>query len=125
MNATFNGKFDTRFNQTMQVVDKGSVGLPYGIVANCHRYGKIVNLVVGRQIKTWNDTAENNLASERLPSWAIPSQQQTLVLQRNAGSFVSEKPTIIHLYNDGTIRWTGNTTGQHVFTGSVTYFAKN
>lgn len=125
MNATFDGKFDTRFNQTMQVVDKGSVGLPYGVVANAHRYGKIVNLAVGRQIKTWNDVAENNLASERLPDWAIPSQQQTLVLQRNAGSFVSEKPTIIHLYNDGTIRWTSQTTGQHIFTGSVTYFAKN
>lgn len=121
----FNSYFDTRFNQTMTVVDKGSVGLPYGLVANGHRYGKMVNLAVGRQIITWNATAENNLASERLPDWAIPSQQQTLVLQRNAGSFVSEKPTIIHLYNDGTIRWTSQTTGQHIFTGSITYFAKN
>ena len=125
MNATFDGKFDSRFNQTMQVVDKRSVGLPYGVLANCHRYGKIVNLAVGRQVITWNATGENNAASERLPDWAIPSQQQTLVLQRNADIYVSEKPTILHLYTDGTIRWTNQTTGQHVFTGSITYFAKN
>lgn len=123
--SQFNWWFNRSFNQTMSLVDKGSVGLPYGLVANGHRYGKMVNLAVGRQIITWNATAENNLASERLPDWAIPSQQQTLVLQRNAGSFVSEKPTIIHLYNDGTIRWTNQTTGQHIFTGSITYFAKN
>ena len=85
----------------------------------------MVNLAVGRQVITWNATAENNAASERLPDWAIPTQEQTLVLQRNAGSFVAEKPTLIHLYNDGTIRWTSNTTGQHIFTGSITYFAKN
>lgn len=125
MNATFDGKFDSRFNQTMSVVDKGSVGLPYGIVANAHRSGKMVNLAVGRQVITWNATGENNAASERLPDWAIPSQQQTLVLQRNAGIYVSERPTILHLYTDGAIKWTNQTTGQHVFTGSITYFAKN
>ncbi|WP_459593390.1 DUF859 family phage minor structural protein, partial [Enterococcus cecorum] len=124
-NSKFNTDFDNRFNQTLQVVDKSSVGLPYGVVANCHRYGKIVNLAVGRQIKTWNDTGENKLAGEKLPSWAIPTQEQALVLQRNAGGFVAEKPAILHLYTDGTIRWTNQTTGQHVFTGSITYFAKN
>ena len=123
--STFNNYFDTRFNQTMSVVDKGSVGLPYGIVANAHRSGKMVNLAVGRQVITWNATGENNAASERLPDWAIPSQQQTLVLQRNAGIYVSERPTILHLYTDGAIKWTNQTTGQHVFTGSITYFAKN
>lgn len=135
--SDFNSSFDTRFNSSFStsfnsnlnnssfVVDKGSVALPYGVVANAHRFGKVVNLAVGRQIITWNATAENNLASERLPDWAIPTQEQTLVLQRNAGSFVAEKPTIIHLYNDGAIRWTSNTTGQHVFSGSITYFAKN
>lgn len=125
MNATFDGKFDTRFNQTMQVVNKGKIGLSYGLAADGQRYGKMVNLSVGRQIVTWNATAENNAASERLPDWAIPAQQQTLVLQRNAGSYVSEKPTILHLYTDGAIKWTNQTTGQHVFTGSITYFAKN
>ena len=125
MNATFDGKFDTRFNQTMQVVNKGKIGLPYGLAADGERYGKMVNLSVSRQIITWNATAENNPASERLPDWAIPSQQQTLVLQRNVGIYVSEKPTILHLYTDGAIRWTNQTTGQHVFTGSITYFAKN
>lgn len=121
-NSKFNTDFDNRFNQTMSVVNKGAVGLPYGITANCHRYGKMVNLAVGRQIKTWNDTGENNLAGEKLPSWAIPTQEQTLVLQRNAGAFVAEKPTILHLYTDGTIRWTNQTTGQHIFTGTITYF---
>lgn len=121
-NSKFNTDFDNRFNQTLQVVNKSSVGLPYGVTANCHRYGKMVNLAVGRQIRTWNDTGENRLADERLPSWAIPTQEQTLVLQRNAGIFVAEKPTILHLYTDGTIRWTNQTTGQHIFTGTVTYF---
>lgn len=121
-NSKFNTDFDNRFNQTMQVVNKSSVGLPYGVTANCHRYGKMVNLAVGRQIRTWNDTGENMLAGEKLPSWAIPTQEQALVLQRNAGAFVSEKPTILHLYTDGTIRWTNQTTGQHIFTGTVTYF---
>lgn len=123
--SDFNSSFDNRFNQTMQVVNKGKIGLPYGLAADGQRYGKMVNLSVGRQIITWNATAENNTASERLPDWAIPSQQQTLVLQRNAGIYVSEKPTILHLYTDGAIKWTNQTTGQHVFTGSITYFAKN
>ena len=121
----FNSSFDTRFNQTMQVVNKNKIGLPYGLAANGQRYGKMVNLSVGRQIITWNATGENSAASERLPDWAIPSQQQTLVLQRNTGIYVSEKPTILHLYTDGAIKWTNQTTGQHVFTGSITYFAKN
>ncbi|WP_248621595.1 DUF859 family phage minor structural protein [Enterococcus cecorum] len=121
-NSKFNTDFDNRFNQTLQVVNKSSVGLPYGVTANCHRYGKMVNLAVGRQIRTWNDTGENMLAGEKLPSWAIPTQEQALVLQRNAGAFVSEKPTILHLYTDGTIRWTNQTTGQHIFSGTVTYF---
>lgn len=121
----FNSNFDNRFNQTMSVVDKGAVLLPYGLVANAHRSGKMVNLAVGRQVITWNATGENNAASERLPDWAIPTQQQTLVLQRNAGIYVSERPTILHLYTDGAIKWTNQTTGQHIFTGSITYFAKN
>lgn len=123
--SDFNSSFDARFNQTMQVVNKNKIGLPYGLAADGQRYGKMVNLSVGRQIITWNATGENNAASERLPDWAIPSQQQTLVLQRNAGVYVSEKPTILHLYTDGAIKWTNQTTGQHVFTGSITYFAKN
>lgn len=124
-NSKFNTDFDNRFNQTMQVVNKSKIGLPYGLAADCQRYGKMVNLSVGRQIITWNATGENNAASEKLPDWAIPSQQQALVLQRNAGVYVSERPTILHLYTDGAIKWTNQTTGQHVFTGSITYFAKN
>lgn len=121
----FTTSFNSNLNNSTFVVNKGAVALPYGLVANVHRFGKIVNLAVGRQIITWNATAENNAASERLPDWAIPTQEQTLVLQRNAGSFVAEKPTIIHLYNDGAIKWTSQTTGQHIFTGSITYLAKN
>lgn len=123
MNATFNGKFDTRLAST-QPTYKGEFGLPYGIKCKAYKIGRIITLNVLRQIVAWVDVKENATAGEKLPNWAKPIQESVLILTRNAGTSIYN-PTIIHLRPDGSMAYTCSNGGTFVHTGTVTYMCAN
>lgn len=123
MNATFNGKFDTRLANTAATY-KGEFGLPYGIKCKAYKIGRIITLNVSRQIVTWGDVKENATAGEKLPSWARPISETTLILTRNAGTGIYN-PTILHLRSDGSMAYTCSNGGTFVHTGTVTYMCSN
>lgn len=123
MNSTFDGKFDTRLANTAATY-KGEFGLPYGIKCKAYKIGRIITLNVSRQIVTWGDVKENATAAEKLPSWARPISETTLILTRNAGTGIYN-PTILHLRSDGSMAYTCSNGGTFVHTGTVTYMCSN
>lgn len=123
MNATFDGKFDSRLANTAATY-KGEFGLPYGIRCRAYKIGRIITLNVSRQVAAWGDVQENATAGEKLPNWAKPMYETTLILTRNAGTSIYN-PTILHLRPDGSMAYTCSNGGTFVHTGTVTYMCSN
>lgn len=119
--------FDYFFNNKLANTEptyKGEFGLPYGIKCKAYKIGRIITLNVSRQIVTWGDVKENATAAEKLPSWARPISETTLILTRNAGTGIYN-PTILHLRSDGSMAFTCSNGGTFVHTGTVTYMCSN
>lgn len=119
----FNSSFDTRLANTAATY-KGEIGLPYGIKCKAYKIGRIITLNVSRQIVSWNDVQENATAAEKLPNWAKPIYETTLILTRNASTSIYN-PTILHLRPDGSMAYTCSNGGTFVHTGTVTYMCSN
>lgn len=120
-------QFNWWFNRSLNNKEptyKGEFGLPYGIRCKAYKIGRIITLNVSRQVVAWGDVQENATAGEKLPSWAKPMHETTLILTRNAGASIYN-PTILHLRPDGSMAYTCSNGGTFVHTGTVTYMCSN
>nr|DAY92284.1 MAG TPA: Neck appendage protein [Caudoviricetes sp.] len=94
--------------------------LMYGIVANYVRIGNLVTISINRQISNIAVVAENEIASEKIPEGFRPISQAHLVLVGGTNKSI-DATCIVHLNPDGSIGFTNNKTGNHVWSGTVTY----
>ena len=94
--------------------------LMFGVSANYVRIGNLVTISVNRQIKNITTVTEDKLADERIPEGFRPISQAHLILVGNVTSSI-DATCVVHLNPDGTIRFTNNTSGNHVWSGTVTY----
>ena len=94
--------------------------LMFGVSANYVRIGNLVTISVNRQIKNITMVTEDKLADERIPEGFRPISQAHLILVGNVTSSI-DATCVVHLNPDGTIRFTNNTSGNHVWSGTVTY----
>lgn len=94
--------------------------LMYGIGANYVRIGNLVTISINRQISNIAVVAENEIASEKIPEGFRPISQAHLVLVGGTNKSI-DATCIVHLNPDGSIGFTNNKTGNHVWSGTVTY----
>lgn len=94
--------------------------LMYGIGANYVRIGNLVTISINRQISNIAVIAENEIASEKIPEGFRPISQAHLVLVGGTNKSI-DATCIVHLNPDGSIGFTNNKTGNHVWSGTVTY----
>ena len=94
--------------------------LMFGVSANYVRIGNLVTISVNRQIKNISTVTEDKLADETIPEGFRPISQAHLILIGNVTSSI-DATCIVHLNPDGTIRFTNNTSGNRVWSGTVTY----
>lgn len=94
--------------------------LMYGIGANYVRIGNLVTISIDRQISNIAVVAENEIASEKIPEGFRPISQAHLVLIGGTNKSI-DATCIVHLNPDGSIGFTNNKTGNHVWSGTVTY----
>ncbi|WP_430596091.1 hypothetical protein [Streptococcus gallolyticus] len=94
--------------------------LMYGIGANYVRIGNLVTISINRQISNIAVVAENEIASEKIPEGFRPISQAHLVLIGGTNKSI-DATCIVHLNPDGSIGFTNNKTGNHVWSGTVTY----
>ena len=118
--SDFNSNFDTRFNQTLPIVDKGNIALGYGLQGRVIKRGNVVTISVWRQVINWGGSGEFKLLSETIPSDIIPAYEVNLILTKNAGS-INPQPMTIHIQKDGHMYYTNFNPGTFVHCGTVTY----
>lgn len=94
--------------------------LMWGVSATFVRIGNLVTISVTRIITNINQIVENARASERIPNGFRPISQAHLTLTGNVNATI-DATCIVHLETDGSIRFTNNKTGNHVWSGTVTY----
>ena len=94
--------------------------LMWGVSATFVRIGNLVTISVTRIITNINQIVENARASERIPNGFRPISQAHLTLTGNVNATI-DATCIVHLETDGSIRYTNNKTGNHVWSGTVTY----
>lgn len=118
--SDFNTYFDTRFNQTLPIVDKGNIALGYGLQGRVIKHGNVVTISVWRQVINWGGSGEFKLMNETIPSDIIPAYEVNLILTKNANS-VNPQPMTIHIQKDGHMYYTNFNPGTFVHCGTVTY----
>lgn len=118
--SDFNTYFDTRFNQTLPIVDKGNIALGYGLQGRVIKHGNVVTISVWRQVINWGGSGEFKLLSETIPSDIRPAYEVNLILTKNVGS-VNFQPMTIHIQKDGHMHYTNFNPGTFVHCGTVTY----
>lgn len=118
--SDFNTYFDTRFNQTLPIVDKGNIALGYGLQGRVIKRGNVVTISVWRQVINWGGSGEFKLLGETIPSDIRPAYEVNLILTKNANS-VNPQPMTIHIQKDGHMRYTNFNPGTFVHCGTVTY----
>lgn len=94
-------------------------GMPYGLNATITRKDNLVTITLNRRI-TNIDVFEYREMLETIPSGYRPTAEVHMVIVPNSGS-VTKSPSVLHFSSDGKIRFTNGTSGQHVYTGSLTY----
>ncbi|WP_455453581.1 DUF859 domain-containing protein [Streptococcus salivarius] len=100
-----------------------TMGFPYGLNATLTRKDNLVTVTLNRII-TNIDTLEYSKMIETIPVGYRPTAEAHLVFVPNAGNF-TKSPSVLHLGNNGDIRLTNGTAGQHVFTGTLTYITSD
>ncbi|HHD4669689.1 TPA: DUF859 domain-containing protein [Streptococcus pyogenes] len=100
-----------------------TMGFPYGLNATLTRKDNLVTVTLNRII-TNIDTLEYSKMIETIPVGYRPTAEAHLVFVPNASSF-TKSPSVLHLGNNGDIRLTNGTAGQHVFTGTLTYITSD
>ncbi|HEL9641301.1 DUF859 family phage minor structural protein [Streptococcus suis] len=96
-----------------------TMGFPYGLNATLTRKDNLVTITLNRRI-TNIDVFENIRMIETIPAGYRPTAQVHLVFVPNSGT-ITKAPSILHLNADGTIDMTNGTSGQHVYTGTISY----
>ncbi|MGU7986013.1 DUF859 family phage minor structural protein [Streptococcus suis] len=96
-----------------------TMGFPYGLNVTMTRKDNFVTVTLNRRI-TNIDVFENRRMIETIPAGYRPTAQVHLVFVPNSGT-ITKAPSILHLNADGTIDMTNGTSGQHVYTGTISY----
>ncbi|MGQ7704940.1 DUF859 family phage minor structural protein [Streptococcus suis] len=96
-----------------------TMGFPYGLNVTITRKDSFVTVTLNRRI-TNIDVFENRRMQEVIPAGYRPTAQVHLVFVPNSGT-ITKAPSILHLNADGTIDMTNGTSGQHVYTGTISY----
>ncbi|MGF0112728.1 DUF859 family phage minor structural protein [Streptococcus sp. SGI.013] len=94
-------------------------GMPYGLNATITRKDNLVTITLNRRI-TNIDVFEYREMLETIPSGYRPTAEVHMVIVPNSRSF-TKSPSVLHFSSDGKIRFTNGTSGQHVYTGTLTY----
>ncbi|HHT7822811.1 TPA: DUF859 family phage minor structural protein [Streptococcus suis] len=98
-------------------------GMPYGLNATITRKDNLVTITLNRRI-TNIDVFEYREMLETIPSGYRPTAEVHMVIVPNSGSF-TKSPSVLHFSSDGKIRFTNGTSGQHVYTGTLTYVSND
>lgn len=108
----------TAVNQT-KVYSK-TITMPYSSKATATRIGNQVQLTWHRAISNINKQCEYVEVSETIPLGYRPAFEVHMNLSGNVSNSVNAW-AVLHLATDGKIRLTNSYTGNHVWTGTVTY----
>ena len=108
----------TAVNQT-KVYSK-TITMPYSSKATATRIGNQVQLTWHRAISNINKQCEYVEVSETIPLGYRPAFEVHMNLSGNVLNSVNAW-AVLHLATDGKIRLTNSYTGNHIWTGTVTY----
>lgn len=108
----------TAVNQTKSYSKE--IGMPYSSKATATRIGNQVQLTWHRAISNINKQCEYVEVSETIPLGYRPAFEVHMNLSGNVSNSVNAW-AVLHLATDGKIRLTNSYTGNHVWTGTVTY----
>ena len=98
-------------------------GMPYGQQATITRKDNLVTITLTRRI-TNIDVFEYREMLETIPMGYRPTAEVHMIIVPNSGA-TTKVPSVLHLASDGKIRFTNGTSGQNVYTGTVTYITDN
>ena len=105
-------------NQTKLYMKK--IDMPYSSKATITRIGNQVQLTWDRLITNLNIECEYRSVVETIPLGYRPAFEVHMNLSGNVSNSVNAW-AVLHLATDGKIRLTNSYTGNHVWTGTVTY----
>ena len=108
----------TAVNQTK--VYSQTINMPFSSKATVTRIGNQVQLTWHRAISNINKQCEYVEVLETIPSGFRPAFEVHMNLSGNVSNSVNAW-AVLHLATDGKIRLTNSYTGNHVWTGTVTY----
>lgn len=97
--------------------------MPYGLNASITRKDSLVTITLNRRI-TNIEVFEYKKMSETIPNGYRPAAEVHMVIVPNSGSF-TKSPSVLHFSSDGKIRFTNGTSGQNVYTGTLTYITSD
>lgn len=112
----------TAVNQT-KVYSK-TIAMPYTSKATLTRIGNQVQITWNRAISNINTQCEYSKVNETIPSGYRPACEVHMGLNGNVSNSVNAW-AILHLQTDGSINLTNAFTGNHVWTGTVTYLTSD
>ena len=99
------------------------MGFPYGLNATLTRKDSLVTVTLNRRV-TNIDLFEYEQTMEAIPLGYRPTAEvHMLILPNNKAT--TKPPSVLHLASDGVIRLTNGTSGQHVYTGTISYVTNN
>lgn len=96
-----------------------TMGFPYGLNATLTRKDNLVTVTLNRRI-TNIDVFEYRQMLEAIPLGYRPTAEVHMIIVPNSGA-TTKTPSILHLGADGIIRLTNGTSGQNVYTGTISY----
>ena len=96
-----------------------TMGFPYGLNATLTRKDSLVTVTLNRRI-TNIEVFEYKQMMENIPLGYRPTAEAHMIIVPNNGA-TTKTPSILHLAADGVIRLTNGTSGQNVYTGTISY----
>lgn len=108
----------TAVNQTKVYIQ--IIAMPFSSTATVTRIGNQVQLTWNRAISNINTQCEYSNMNETIPSGYRPACEVHMSINGNVSNAVNAWG-ILHLQTNGTIKLTNTFTGNHVWTGTVTY----
>ena len=103
--------------------DYKSVNLPYGLTGKLRRVGKVVTLVIPRQVINWTAPTGDYLStSETIPFGFRPIDEVTVMINRFGGAV--QLPIALHIDSYGYTHLTSSGTGTMAFTGTCSWVTK-
>ncbi|WP_270336183.1 DUF859 family phage minor structural protein [Streptococcus macedonicus] len=112
----------TAVNQT-KVYTK-TIDMPYSNKATLTRIGNQVQLSWNRAISNINNQYQYDYVNETVPLGFRPSSEAHMTLNGNAATSVVGR-FIIHIEPDGKLLLTGDSTGNYVWSGTITYLTSD